>query len=132
MKRARVTSVYEGKERNRSRKGEEARRDQSKHARMTAKARISVQKESMKKPLSLKHKKPLVVMKSKEETLQNIMEKDHKGVVENNMEEEMEIANSKLVEDWPEMLLTYEEEWTWFAFAFGWGWWQRYDAVMMN
>ncbi|XP_010440944.2 PREDICTED: uncharacterized protein LOC104724194, partial [Camelina sativa] len=141
MKRARVSSVYEGKERNRSRKGEETRRDQSKHARMTAKARMSVNKESMKSLLP-KHKKSLVIMKSmrkKEETqkyqnkvIVSVVEKEKeekdKGATE-IMEEEMEMTNSKLVEDWPKML-TYEEEWTWFAFAFGWGWWRRYDAVM--
>ncbi|XP_010450915.1 PREDICTED: uncharacterized protein LOC104733005 isoform X1 [Camelina sativa] len=138
MKRARVSSVYEGKERNRSRKGEETRRDQSKHARMTAKARISVHKESMKS-LPPKHNS-LVIMKSmrkKEETqkyqnkvIEKEKEEKDKGATE-IMEEEMEMPNSKLVEDWPK-ILTYEEEWTWCAFAFGWGWWRRYHDTVMS
>ncbi|KAL1223337.1 hypothetical protein V5N11_025670 [Cardamine amara subsp. amara] len=132
MKRARVSSVYEGKERNKSRKGEETRRDKSKHARMNAKVRMSVHKESMKS--RAKHKKPMMIMKparKNEETRndqKNVVGKEKeekdKGVVEN-----AEMVLSGWVEEWPQML-TYEDEWTWFAFAFGWEWWRRYDAVM--
>ncbi|CAD5333384.1 unnamed protein product [Arabidopsis thaliana] len=139
MKRARVSAVYEGKERNRSSNGEETRREQSKHARMTAKARMNVYKESMKS-LPPKRKKSLMIislMRKKEDTQddQNIVtvvekekEEKEKGTVQ-NIRENAKMLSSKCVEEWPHML-TYEEEWTWFAFAFGWGWWQRYDAVM--
>ncbi|KAL9281610.1 hypothetical protein AtEden1_Chr5g0122001 [Arabidopsis thaliana] len=141
MKRARVSAVYEGKERKRSSKGEETRREQSKHARMTAKARMNVYKESMKS-LPPKRKKSLMIMnlmRKKEETqddhsnvIVRVVEKQNeekeKSMVE-NIRENAEMLSSKCVEEWPHML-TYEEEWTWFAFAFGWGWWQRYDAVM--
>ncbi|ESQ47224.1 hypothetical protein EUTSA_v10028248mg [Eutrema salsugineum] len=141
MKKARVSSVYEGKERNKSRKGEETRKDHSKHARMTAKARMNVHKESMK--YLPKHKKPMMIMKSmrkNEEKLDDpksvvarVLEKEKvekkDDVAVKNLEEKTEMPFSGLVEDWPQTL-TYEEEWTWFAFAFGWGWWWRYDAVM--
>lgn len=83
MKRARVSSVYEGKEGNKSRKGEETRRDQSKHARMTAKARMNVHKKSMK---SLpKHKKSMMIMKlmRKKEETQNDQNNVIVSVVEN-------------------------------------------------
>ncbi|CAN8232940.1 unnamed protein product [Cochlearia groenlandica] len=143
MKRAKVTSVYEGKDTNRSIKGEEARKNRSKHARMTAKARMNVHKESMK-PLP-KHNKPMMIMKAMRKNddeeaknnqnivLSRIVEKENKveakSAVE-NIEVKMESPFRGWVEEeWPHTL-TYEEEWTWLAFAFGWEWWLRYDAVM--
>lgn len=146
MKKARVSSVYEGKERNRySSKGEETRRDHSKHARLTAKARMNVHKESMKS-LS-KHKKQMVMMmksmRKNEETQEdhkNVIvrvsekekeeeEKDEEGSIMEKIDEKTEVPFTGWVEEWPHTL-TYEEEWTWFAFAYGWGRWWRYDAVM--
>lgn len=143
MKKARVTSVYEGKERNRySSIGEETRRDHSRNARLTAKTRMNVHRESMRS-LS-KHKKPMVMMRSMrklEETHEdhrNVIvkvaekkedAKDEEGTIMEKMDEKTEMSLSGLVEEWPQTL-TYEEEWTWFAFAFGWGRWWRYDAVM--
>ncbi|VVB09153.1 unnamed protein product [Arabis nemorensis] len=140
MKRARVSSMYEGKERYRSSEGDKARRDHSKHARMTAKARMNVHKESMKSPT--KDKKVVMTMKSMRKNdkthdyqktviiraAEKVKEDKDNGEVE-NMEEETELPLSRWVEEWPEML-TYEEEWTWFAFMFGWGCWWRYDKVM--
>ncbi|KAF8108211.1 hypothetical protein N665_0113s0001 [Sinapis alba] len=139
MKRARVNSVYE--ERKRSRKGDEIRRDHSKHARMTAKARMNIHKDSMK---SLpKHKKSMMIksMRSKSSVQDNqnnvivrVVEKEKEKTKNDDgaivtMEGKMKMSFSECLEEWPHTL-TYEEEWIWFAFAFGWGWWWRYDAVM--
>ncbi|CAA7055604.1 unnamed protein product [Microthlaspi erraticum] len=143
MKNARVSSVYEGKERNRySSKGEElTRRDHSRNARLTAKARMKVHKESMRSLSKLK--KPMVMMRSmrkneeRQEDHRNVIarvvekekDKNDEGVIMEKMDAKTEMHLSGWVEEWPQTL-TYEEEWTWFAFAFGWGRWWRYDAVM--
>ncbi|KAG2325282.1 hypothetical protein Bca4012_039771 [Brassica carinata] len=139
MKRARVSSVYEGKERKRSRKGDEIRRDHSKHARITAKARMNIHKDSTKS--LTKHKKSMVIksMRNKASMQDNqssvivrVVEKEKEktddGAME-TMEGKMKMPSSECLEEWPHTS-TYEEEWIWFAFAFGWGWWWRYDAVM--
>ncbi|XWS75469.1 hypothetical protein CRYUN_Cryun01aG0091200 [Craigia yunnanensis] len=151
MKRAKVSSVYEGRGRKRS-KGEEESENSSKSARMNAKARTdglrarkalslisnnrTIATRSMAtKPMEQKDEEMLFeveVIQAKEEEKND----DNKPVelVQQQPVNEVVVENKGddggllTLEDWP-LTWSYEEEWSWFKVGYECGWHSYWETM---
>ena len=153
MKRAKVSSVYEGRGRKRSKEGEEEESENSsKSARMNAKARTDGLKA--RKALSLVSNNRTIVTRSMatktmeqkdEETLFEVEVIQAKEEEKNDDSKPVELVQQQPVnevvvenkgddgglltlEDWP-LTWSYEEEWSWFKVGYECGWHSYWETV---
>ena len=142
MKRAKVSSVYEGRGRKRSKEGEEESENSSKSARMSAKARTDSLRA--RKALSIISNNRTIVTRSME--MKTMEQKDEEilfdvEVIEAKEEEKkddnkpVELEENKgddggllTLDDWPSTW-TYEEEWSWFKVGYECGWHSYWETM---
>ncbi|KAK6266537.1 hypothetical protein QUC31_017374 [Theobroma cacao] len=146
MKRAKVSSVYEGRGRKRGIEGEEEGEDSSKSARMSAKARTNGLRA--RKALSIISNNRTIITRSmstktvEENGEEKVVEVDgeEKNMNDDNkaLEEQQpvnEVVEKKgdddgglTLEDWP-LTWSFEEELTWFKAGHQCGWYSYWETM---
>ncbi|KAK6279761.1 hypothetical protein POUND7_020028 [Theobroma cacao] len=146
MKRAKVSSVYEGRGRKRGIEGEEEGEDSSKSARMSAKARTNGLRA--RKALSIISNNRTIITRSmstktvEENGEEKVVEVDgeEKNMKDDNkaLEEQQpvnEVVEKKgdddgglTLEDWP-LTWSFEEELTWFKAGHQCGWYSYWETM---
>ncbi|XWS47612.1 hypothetical protein CRYUN_Cryun14cG0167100 [Craigia yunnanensis] len=153
MKRAKVSSVYEGRGRKRSKEGEEESEESSKSARMSAKARIDGLR-ARKAQSIISNNRTIVTRSMATKTMEKkdeemlfeveIIEAYNKEEEKNNDNKHVEVVQQPInevvmenkgydgglltLEDWP-LTWSYEEEWSWFKVGYECGWYSYWETM---